>query len=247
MSIDGVIVLLTALLTTAVTLISLTIIYTRRRQETYDQNLNKYKLESLRDALEAEIYKINSRLTATEDRWRDVNHLVLSSQAAQNVNAGLGPPVLTSFLRNCGLTEKDIEIDESLIFVLTPFHTACEEDFRGIVLLCRELGLTAKRGDEQYIAGDIFSHVLKLLVKSRIVIANLNGRNPNVFYELGIAHALDKQTILISSAPNELIFDVKSKKVVIYSTAEELQQRLRSELARALVGLRTHSAPKERL
>ncbi|MDA1558224.1 hypothetical protein PDK45_25170 [Bacillus cereus] len=56
-----------------------------------------------------------------------------------------------------------------------------------------------------------------------------------MFYELGVAHALGKKTILISKFGNELPFDVKSKNVILYKEISELQSKLKDALFKAIV------------
>ena len=82
------------------------------------------------------------------------------------------------------------------------------------------------KGDEEFVPKDVLQHIVKCIVKSRIVIANLNGRNPNVFYELGIAHALNKPTILIAHINTEVPFDLKNQYLVLYKNENELKERL---------------------
>jgi nucleoside 2-deoxyribosyltransferase len=125
-------------------------------------------------------------------------------------------------------------VDKALVFILTPFHPEFQKSFNAIAAVCTELGLRPLRGDEEFIAGDVFPHILRLIVRARIVIANIEGRNPNVFYELGIAHALGKTTILVAEANKEIPFDIKAKKLILYKSLFNLKQRLRIELARSL-------------
>mgnify|MGYP003324729880 FL=1 len=72
--------------------------------------------------------------------------------------------------------------------------------------------------------------MLKYILKSDFIIANITGRNPNVLYELGIAQALDKNVLLISKNPNELPIDIKSRKFVIYNDSIELKDKLKDAL-----------------
>ena len=44
--------------------------------------------------------------------------------------------------------------------------------------VCTNKGFKCVRGDETYFKGDIFSQMLKLIVKSNLIIANINGRKP---------------------------------------------------------------------
>lgn len=78
-------------------------------------------------------------------------------------------------------------------------------------------------------------HILRFIARARLIIALIDGRNPNVFYELDVAHALDKVTILVSSDVESAPFDLKSKKLIIADKPENLRADLVRELARTLV------------
>jgi hypothetical protein len=51
---------------------------------------------------------------------------------------------------------------------------------------------------------------------ARLAIADCTGRNPNVFYEIGIAHTLDKNTILIAQSVDDVPFDLRHRRVLVY-------------------------------
>lgn len=216
-------------------LVLLMTFYDLKRRAHYDEENRHMVLELMRRSIETQLYTLTDKLVATEGRWRDVNHLLISSQnlQPQAPASSLGPP-LTPFLDAAGLTKEDTEVKDDLIFVLTPFHPKHRDDFDAIASVCRDLGLTAQRGDEEYVSGDIFPHILRSIVRARVVVANVDGRNPNVFYELGIAHALGKPTVLISRTPTDVPFDIRTKRLVLYSDPAELRERLRDELARVL-------------
>ncbi len=72
--------------------------------------------------------------------------------------------------------------------------------------------------------GNINDAIIKCLDEADIVIADLTGRNPNVYYELGIRHALSMRhsqkmpaTILMIQRGHELPFDVKPERTIIFS------------------------------
>lgn len=209
--------------------------YRLKRLSLYEVNLHKMELGAMRESLERQISALTDRLMASESRWQEVNHLLISSQARQpdTVPAVRRLP-MTSLMRAVGITADDMKIDQNLVFVLTPFHSDSAEVFGIIVEVCRELGLRALRGDEEFVAGDVFSHILKLIVRARIIVANIQERNPNVYYELGLAHALDKTTILVARQPEDVPFDVRAKKLVLFHAVSELRDKLQLELARSL-------------
>ena len=204
----------------------------------YDQKERFIQMDEMRSSLEKELYKINERLMMNEVRWRDVNHLFLRKELEdKNINkiGTLKQVHFNDFLKSNGITEKDIIIEKNFVFVLTPFHNQFLEDFNTIKNICSNVGLKCQRGDENFHKGDIFSQMLKNIVKANLIIANINGRNPNVLYELGIAQALDKPTIFIAKTIEDIPIDIKSKRFIIYKSNNELESLLKAELLRIFV------------
>ncbi len=201
------------------------------RSQKYDQKSNRALIEDMRYSFEKNIYNLTDRLVSTQERWIDANHLLLSSQKNKEIDIQKEESVyLSEFLKSNGVSKDDIEIDKKLVFVLTPFNKDFDSTFETIKKVCSKVDLKCLRGDEEYIKSDIFVHILKCLVKANIVIANIDGRNPNVFYELGLAHAMNKNTILVSKAKEELPVDVKSKYMLLYKDEVEFESELRNQL-----------------
>jgi hypothetical protein len=90
--------------------------------------------------------------------------------------------------------------------------------------------LQCHRADKAQQSGNIVDHVIESLVKADIVIADLTGRNPNVFYELGIRHAVSNATILIAEGMEHVPFDVRQLRTLIYSYSPPGMNRFRREL-----------------
>jgi hypothetical protein len=202
----------------------------------YDKQHHIAILEDVRNSFEKQMYTLNNRLIQSEERWRDVNHLLLRDEYRGNKSpmTNIKKTYYSEFLKANGISENDLVIDNRLIFILTPFNEMYAEDYKVIREVCLAKGFSAYRGDENFIKGDIFPEMLKLIVKSNLIIANINGRNPNVLYELGIAQALDKPVILISREPEQLPIDIKSKRFLIYRDYKELQELIRQELINLL-------------
>lgn len=194
------------------------------------QRTNKELIGTMRDSYEKQIYIMNDKLTASIDRWQDVNHLLLSSQNSQTESNSSKNVYLSKFLKANGIKENDLKQDPMLVFVLTPFNNRFSNSYEVIKDVCMNVGLKCMRGDEEFMRSDILPHILKLICKSSIVIANIEGRNPNVFYELGLAHAMDKKTLLIAKTTENLPIDIKSKRFVIYNNFNELKSCLKDEL-----------------
>lgn len=208
--------------------------YMQQRQ--LELNEERAKLDDFRAHLERQLMELNFKFASSEGRWRELNHLVLAGQKEQEAPRGsLKRLAASAFLLNHGIDAAKLETREDLIFVLTPFHDDLLDEFMVVSQVGQELGFKVNRGDERASQGDIFPQLLKLMVTAKVVIANISGRNPNVFYELGIAHALDRSVVLLAHSGTDVPFDVQSKRIVFYKSNEELRDRLLKTLTRALV------------
>ena len=192
-------------------------------------------MEKMREGFEARIYDLTERLVHSEERWSDVNHLILDS-SVNAVNSSVMEIRPNGFLESIGISNS-ISVEKDTVFILTPFHSSYYNDYYRIYNICKELGMRAKRGDETHIKGNLLKHILQEIMKSEFIIVNIDGRNPNVFYELGIAHALDKDVIIVSKrnygvipdgyvADDEIPFDIKGKQIIFYKNDLDLRNSL---------------------
>ncbi len=69
-------------------------------------------------------------------------------------------------------------------------------------------------------AGKIMDQIWVGLNAAKVLVAELTSRNPNVFYELGLAHALKKPVVLVSSNEADVPFDLKHIRVIIYDPTD---------------------------
>lgn len=230
------IISLAALMTTLLFFLSTYV--SRFKDRKYDEEKRRIELDMMRASLEAKIYKDTDKLTSTSHRWSDVNHLILDSihkldkKIEINSNQIL---VGNRFLESLGVYEVNKKIKNKKVFVLTPFHSRYEETYDWISKICSKVGLNCSRGDEEFIRGGVLSHIIKEIAEASIIIANIDGRNPNVFYEMGIAHALDKDVIIISSSVNGVPFDLSSQRLIIWKSSQELSDQLTSTLTKVLI------------
>lgn len=203
-----------------------------RSKSKYDTEAQRAQLSMMREAYDKKLNELTAQLLATEARWKDVNHLQLSAQASQDESPTKTVPKLTKFLQSVGVTADDMTVDPRLVFVLTPFDEAHTREFDLIKQTCERVGFKCVRGDEEQAFGDILSHIMQTMVRANVVIANIGSRNPNVYYELGIAQAMDKATVLISKADFKPAFDLQSKRIVFFNSEQELTTGLLETLAR---------------
>ena len=104
-------------------------------------------------------------------------------------------------------------------FVLMPFSEEFDDVYNiGIKEACDKAGAYCERVDEQIFNERILDRVYNQIAKADIVIADMTGRNANVFYEVGYAHALDKLTILLTQDDDDIPFDLKPFPHIVYGT-----------------------------
>jgi hypothetical protein len=99
------------------------------------------------------------------------------------------------------------------------------------------LNLTVKRGDDFFTNHAIISDIWGAINHCRLVIADCTGRNPNVFYELGIAHTVGKPAIMIAQDPADFPFDIKHFRFIRYQPTPEGLSKLETDLQDAITKL----------
>ena len=121
---------------------------------------------------------------------------------------------------------------KTFAFVLMPFDGAFDDIYRfGIKETSGTLDILAERVDEQIYQEGILERIYRQIELADIIIADMTGKNPNVLYEVGYAHAKGKLTILLTSNADDIPFDLKHRRHIVYSgSIKTLRERLVEEL-----------------
>jgi nucleoside 2-deoxyribosyltransferase len=82
------------------------------------------------------------------------------------------------------------------------------------------LGFKVIRADAISEPGTINLQVMKRIVDSEIVVADLTGTNPNVMYELAIRHAIGKPVILLLKSSEKIPFDIATERTIFYDLSD---------------------------
>ncbi len=118
-------------------------------------------------------------------------------------------------------------------FVLMPFspqrRTEIYEDY--IVAPLREqCGISCRRADDIYASSRIMEDVWDGINAADFIIADLSGRNANVFYELGLAHAVGKPVVLVAEDSRDVPFDLQGVRTIIYGDSPRTWQILSKQI-----------------
>lgn len=118
-------------------------------------------------------------------------------------------------------------------FVLMPFSVDFDDIYQlGIKESCADAGAYCERVDEQIFKETILERIFNQISKADFIVADMTGRNPNVFYEVGYAHALGKPCILLTQDTDDIPFDLKHYPHIVYEKKitvlkEELTRRIK--------------------
>lgn len=128
------------------------------------------------------------------------------------------------------------------VFVLMPFDEKFNDIYTfGIKGAAEDAGAYAERIDEQIFTEGILERIFNQINKADVIVADMTGRNQNVFYEVGYAHALGKIVLLLTQNADDIPFDLKHRQHIVYAGKIET---LRSKLSERLVWAISESGRK---
>ena len=131
-------------------------------------------------------------------------------------------------------------------FVLMPFDVAFNDVYQlGIKAAITSAGMIAERVDEQtFHQESILTRIYNQIATADFIVADMTGQNPNVFYEVGFAHAKNKPCILLTSKAEDIPFDLKHHRHIIYNDSISiLKSKLECDLSRMQKIIDAKSSP----
>ncbi len=122
-------------------------------------------------------------------------------------------------MSHCIFQQQEFLVDPEQCFLIMPFKDSLRNVYDAIESLVEgQCGLKCVRPDKASGSNRITGDIWNSINESRFVIADLTGRNPNVFYEVGMAHARNKPVILIAQNPEtDIPFDVRGIRYIHYN------------------------------
>lgn len=162
----------------------------------------------------------------------DVQQLLLRDDSF-----ALGQVGLRTFRTRARFDNVVIRRDVPTCFLIMPFATELDFVHRVIADVVGSFGIHCIRADEVYLSRPVMEDVKQMIAGADLVICDFTGRNPNVYYEAGLADAWRKDWIVLSQTSEDMTFDVRHIRSIRYSNTMGADIRLRDELAQALRAL----------
>jgi hypothetical protein len=175
---------------------------------------NQAAIEGMREAID----QLSKGLS--ESQRKDAQ---LEIESAVQARRAAAPPIRVPRLG-------DVTVDPKIVFVLMPFDSDLDPVYQVIVDAACSTGLIISRADKLTETGSIIDQIFEAIARSGLIVADLTGRNQNVIYELGIAGAMGKETVLLAQGTKDVPFDIRSQRVLTYNPSMKSLQELRSRL-----------------
>lgn len=131
-------------------------------------------------------------------------------------------------------------VEPTLASAMMPFDAGFNDVYASIREAAEGAGLLYKRADDSWESPAIIRDVVSLIDRSRVVVCDCTGRNLNVFYEVGIAHTLGRDVILITQSEHDIPFDLRHLRHVRYHNNGEARAALMQSLRNGMQTLMGH-------
>ena len=128
----------------------------------------------------------------------------------------------------------DKSVESNVLSVMMPFESKFSGTYSAIKNVCAKLGIDCKRADDIWDNSILIQDVFDLIFMSKAVITDFTDRNPNVFYETGVAHTLGKLVITITQSTNDIPFDLRHHRALTYLSNAEGLLKLENDLEKKL-------------
>ena len=124
----------------------------------------------------------------------------------------------------------EIPAEQDLVAVMMPFDARFDNVYATLQQAVTESGMRCQRADDIWVNNHIVDDIINLIWRARVVIADLSSRNPNVFYETGIAHTLGREVMQIAQSMEDIPFDLRAIRSQTYLNNGEGLERLKGQV-----------------
>lgn len=166
--------------------------------------------------------KIDEFLSVFNDSIREAELLDESGDRQRLIDVGRDESHHASAVKKAAAATKELAKSGATCFVMQPFQGALGTYYESIFKpAIEQTGLQPVRADADIFGtGKIIDQIWRGINAADVLVAELTSKNPNVFYELGIAHALRKPVVLVSSNEDDVPFDLRHIRVILYDQTD---------------------------
>ena len=132
---------------------------------------------------------------------------------------------------------RNFDVLENLCFVIMPFTE--KNNLKTIYLdhtkkIIESFGLDCKRADDMFKHDMIMEDIWENICVARFIVSDLTDKNPNVFYELGMAHTLGKRVVLITQKDEDVPFDLHHLRYIKYEFTPPGMKKFEDDLIKKI-------------
>jgi hypothetical protein len=136
---------------------------------------------------------------------------------------------------NVEFTTTEVSEEPGTVFVVMQFSDRYQDLYRDVIArVVEEYKLRAYHAGEVFGPGVILEDIVRGIIDAKIVVAEVTEQNPNVFYELGYAHAKNKPTILLAERGKKPPFDISGYRHLFYDNSIAGKSRIETDLRKHL-------------
>jgi len=181
----------------------------------------------LKEAKLIQFYRDGYKIT---DRWAKIQ-IALELSLEELAQFSLKDAIIVK--PNFGIPEKPVTRPE--VVAIMPFSKKFSSIYEThIKTVAKRKGLSIARADNFFANTSIIDDIWTLILGANVIVADCTDQNPNVFYELGIAHTLGKDVILLTQSMNDIPFDISHLRYIEYENTPRGIKKLEKSLDEAL-------------
>jgi len=214
----------------ALTVSFVALYFNHKRNKAFQAKIGEL-ISPQRNYVENIVYDGSELLTKDLGFLTDTNHILLDIPTGKDMVIRTKLPDF-SFFEDMGILLPDVKVDKKMAMCLMPFNRRYDKTKNVIAESCKLAGYHFKRSDDELLADNtnLRKTIVRMILEAEVIIAVLDGRNPNVFYEIGIAHSMGKLVLMIANLSREENkrpeVDLLSNRLITYNNYSELKDKL---------------------
>lgn len=178
------------------------------------------------------VLKTDKKLESKEFSSKNPSSIIKAIEQ-QNISVEICTRELLAFtdidLKNNRALRGKLKTNKTQVFVVMKFDDeVLNSAYESIKSTLNELKLDTVRIDEIEHSGAITDEILRYIDESKYVLVELTGSRPNCYYEAGYADALGKEIIYVIKDGEDIHFDLKHRKFIIWKTESDLRKKIRN-------------------